>query len=346
MNNFASVRRYPTTRLRRNRAQASIRDLVREHELTPRDLIWPLFLSPTDTTSIAAMPGVQRLSLDDTLAAAAHAVELGIPAVALFPATDPSDKDAVGTEASNPDNLTCRAVRAVRARHPELMVICDVALDPYTDHGHDGVFLASAHAERLRATQPELADAVDQGGVDNDASIERLIAQALCLAEAGCRALAPSDMMDGRIGALRAALDGAGFHDCLLISYAAKYASKLYGPFREAIGSSGALRGDKKQYQMDPGNRAEAMHEIGLDIAEGADMVMVKPGIFYLDVIADAQRNFGVPVLAYQVSGEYAMIAHAPNADAIMMEALLCFKRAGASGMFTYFAPTAAKLLR
>jgi porphobilinogen synthase len=276
------------------------------------------------------MPGVDRLSIDLAVDAAREAASLGIPAVALFPHTEPELKTEDGREATNANNLVCRAVRAIKTAVPDIGVLCDVALDPYTSHGHDGV-LKDDH-------------------VDNDASVAILVEQALVQARAGCDIVAPSDMMDGRIGAIRRALEAEGFAGTMIMAYAAKYASAFYGPFRDAVGSAKALRGDKRTYQMDPANGDEALREVALDIAEGADMVMVKPGMPYLDIVRRVKERFGVPTFAYQVSGEYSMLTAAANAghldrDRAMMESLVAFKRAGANGILTYFARDAARLL-
>lgn len=325
-------RSYPVTRLRRNRTNESIRKLVAENTVTTADFIWPLFV--VDGTGVrnevSTMPGIHRLSVDQLAKEADRAAELGIPALALFPYTDPSLKNPTGTEALNSDNLVCQAVRAIRRNHPDLMLVCDVALDPYTDHGHDGV--------------------LDGDVIMNDETVDLLVKQALILAENGCDTVAPSDMMDGRIGAIRTALEKNGFRNTRICAYAAKYASCFYGPFREAVGSQAALRGDKRSYQMDPANSDEALHEVALDIQEGADLVMVKPGMPYLDIIYRVKQEFGVPTVAYQVSGEYAMIEMAARENCIdrdraMLEALLAFKRAGADAILTYFAPFAAALL-
>ncbi|TRO94497.1 porphobilinogen synthase [Glycocaulis profundi] len=322
---------FPKTRLRRTRSHDWSRRLVRESALTPDDLIWTMVVSGTadPTEPVAAMPGVERLSVAEAAKAAKRARDLGIPAIAIFPHIDPALKDADGTEALNPDGLVPRAIKAMKDAAPEVGIICDVALDPFTDHGHDGVF--------------------EGGRILNDETVEKLVAQALVQAEAGCDVIAPSDMMDGRIGAIRGALDAGGFADTMIMSYAAKYASGFYGPYRSAIGSA-ALQGDKKTYQMDPANAEEALREVGMDIDEGADFVMVKPGIAYLDIVARVKDAFGVPTYAFQVSGEYAMIMAAAqngwiDGDRVMMESLACFKRAGADGVLTYFAPKAAELL-
>ncbi|MGC8524126.1 MAG: porphobilinogen synthase [Acidibrevibacterium sp.] len=324
---------FPARRMRRNRLDAGTRRLVAENRLAVDDLIWPVFVieGRGETTAVASMPGVARVSLDRLIAHVAPAVDLGIPAVALFPATPPEKKDAEGTEATNPDNLMCQAARLLKREFPALVLVGDVALDPYTDHGHDGV--------------------IREGYVANDASLAVLTRQAVVQAAAGIDIIAPSDMMDGRIGAIRAALDADGLIHTRIMSYAAKYASAFYGPFRDAVGSAGALIGDKKTYQMDPANSDEALCEVALDLAEGADMVMVKPGLPYLDIVRRVKDRFGVPTFAYQVSGEYAMIMAAVghgwlDHDRAMMESLLAFKRAGANGVLTYFAPAAARLLK
>ena len=325
---------YPATRLRRNRKADWSRRLTRETALTPDDLIWPIFVIEGEgaRTSIAAMPGVDRLSIDLAVKAAEEAAALGLPAIALFPNTDPALRDEEASEAFNPGNLVCRAVRAIKAAVPEIGVICDVALDPYTSHGHDGLLN-------------------DAGEVDNDRTIAALITQALVQAEAGCDILAPSDMMDGRIGAIRAALEENGFKNTQILSYAAKYASAFYGPFRDAVGSAMQFTGDKKTYQMDPANGDEALREVALDVAEGADMVMVKPGLAYLDLVWRVKEAFKLPTFVYQTSGEYAMIAAACergwlDRDRVVMESLIAFKRAGADAIFTYFAPEVAKRLK
>ena len=330
---MTSAGRFPATRLRRNRHDAFTRRLVAENHLSVDDLIWPVFVTEgTGTMSeIASMPGVRRVSLDRLAAHVAPAARLGIPAIALFPVTPLDQRDEDGTESANPDNLICRSTRLLKAEFPELGLIGDVALDPYTSHGHDGVL----RHERI----------------DNDASVPILVTQALNQARSGIDILAPSDMMDGRIGAIRAALDQEGLIDVRLMSYAAKYASAFYGPFRDALGSGGILRGDKKTYQMDPANSDEALREVELDLAEGADMVMVKPGMPYLDIIRRVHDRFAVPTFAYQVSGEYAMLMAAIrngwlDHERAVMESLLAFKRAGASGILTYFALEAAERLR
>jgi porphobilinogen synthase len=324
---------FPATRMRRNRRNSWSRRLVRETSLTPDDLIWPVFLieGTRSRTPVEAMPGVERLSVDLAVKAAEEAAGLGLPAIALFPNTDPSLRDEAASEALNPGNLVCRAVRAIKKAVPDIGIICDVALDPYTSHGHDGLLL--------------------DGEIDNDLTLEVLVEQALVQAEAGCDILAPSDMMDGRIGAIRTALELNGFANTQLLAYAAKYASAFYGPFRDAVGSSALLKGDKLAYQMDPANGDEALREVALDIAEGADMVMVKPGLAYLDIVWRVKEAFKVPTFVYQVSGEYAMLIAASergwlDRNRVMMESLLACKRAGADAIFTYFARDAAKLLR
>lgn len=327
-----SMQKFPATRLRRNRFDDATRRLVAEHKLSVDDLIWPIFIREGggEPVEIAAMPGVFRAGLDGLAKHVEEAAKLRIPALALFPVTPPALKNAQGTEALNPDNLMCRAARLLKREFPHIALLGDVALDPYTDHGHDGV--------------------LEDDYVANDASVEILVRQAVNQAEAGIDIISPSDMMDGRIGAIRAGLDGAGFINTRLMSYAAKYASAFYGPFRDAIGSQGALRGDKKTYQMNPANTDEALREVAMDIAEGADMVMVKPGMPYLDIIRRVKERFEMPVFAYQVSGEYAMIAAAGrngwlDEDKAMLESLLAFKRAGCSGVLSYYAVRAARLL-
>ncbi len=325
---------YPHARLRRTRTSAWSRALHRETLLTPADLIWPLFV--TDGTGvedpIASLPGVSRWSLDGIADRAREAVALGIPCLALFPHTQPDRRSARGEEALNPDNLMCRAIRAIRdAVGDGVGVLTDVALDPYTSHGQDGVI-------------------DDAGYVLNDETVEVLVGQSLNQAAAGADIIAPSDMMDGRIAAIRSALEGQGHANIQIMAYAAKYASAFYGPFRDAVGSRGLLKGDKKTYQMDPGNSEEALREVALDLAEGADSVMVKPGLPYLDIVRRVKERFEVPVFAYQVSGEYAMIeaaaaAGAGDRDALVLETLLAFKRAGCSGVLTYHAAHAARLL-
>lgn len=328
---------YPTLRPRRNRRDGWTRRLVAENTLSVDDLIWPIFVieGANDERAVASMPGQVRVTVDRLAQHVEKAARLGVPAIAIFPATPPEAKDAEGTEALNPDNLICRAARELKRHFPEIGLVGDVALDPYTDHGHDGV---------LRATRTG-------DYVHNDDSVAILVRQAVNQAEAGIDVIAPSDMMDGRVGAIRAALDAQGFIDTRIMSYAAKYASAFYGPFRDALGSGKALRGDKKTYQMDPANSDEALREVALDLAEGADMVMVKPGMPYLDIVRRVKDRFGVPTFAYQVSGEYAMIMAAVQNGWIeheraMMESLMGFKRAGANGVLTYFAVEAAALLR
>jgi porphobilinogen synthase len=324
---------FPTTRMRRNRAHDWSRRLVREATLGTDDLIWPLFLTAGRTVRVPvpSMPGVERLSVDLAVQAAEEARSLGIPVLALFPATDPKLKTDDGREALNPENLVCQAVRAIKKAVPDVGLLCDVALDPYTSHGHDGLI----EGERIV----------------NDATLEVLVRQALNQVEAGCDIIAPSDMMDGRIGAIRSALEAGGHLDTQIMAYAAKYASAFYGPFRDAVGSKAALKGDKRTYQMDPANGDEALREVALDLAEGADMVMVKPGMPYLDIVRRVSETFRVPTFAYQVSGEYAMLAAAAangwlDRDKAMLESLLAFKRAGASGVLTYFARDVARLLK
>ena len=326
---------FPASRPRRLRRTAFTRELVREHRLHPSDLIFPVFVQDGHGLShdVPSMPGVQRLSIDRLLPLAEQCVALGVPVMALFPVIDARLKSPDGIEATNPDGLVPRAVRAIKDRFPGLGLLTDVALDPFTSHGQDG-----------------LLD--DTGYILNDVTVAMLSAQALVQAQAGVDIVAPSDMMDGRIGAIRAALEGAGLIHTQIMAYSAKYASAFYGPFRDAVGSAGTLgKSDKKTYQMDPGNSDEALREVALDIAEGADMVMVKPGMPYLDIVRRVKDEFGVPTFAYQVSGEYAMLkAAAANGwldhDAVMMESLLAFKRAGADGVLTYFALDAARLLR
>ena len=317
--------RYPTSRMRRNRTNDAVRRLVAESKLTVDDFIWPVFAleGQGEREPVASMPGVDRLSVDLLIEAAKEAFGFGIPALAIFPVVDPATKTDGAEEAWNPDNLMNRAVRAVREALPGIMLVCDVALDPYTSHGHDGLIV--------------------EGEIVNDETVEVLCKQALAQAEAGCDTIAPSDMMDGRIGAIRAALDGAGFTNTRIMAYAAKYASAFYGPFRDAVGSKSALKGDKRTYQMDPANSDEALREVAKDIAEGADMVMVKPGMPYLDIVRRVKDAFGVPTFAYQVSGEYAMLMGAAergwiDGEKAIPEALMAFKRAGADGILTYAA--------
>lgn len=325
---------YPQSRLRRLRQTSAIRDMVSENQLSTGDLIWPIFVidGVNKREEIPSMPGVNRLSVDLAVEAAKQATELGIPAIALFPKTDESLKTADGVEAVNPSNLICRAVQAIRKHCPTLALICDVALDPYTSHGHDGV--------------------LDEAGyVSNDKTVEMLVQQARTLADAGCSIIAPSDMMDGRVSAIRSMLEECEHHNMLIMSYAAKYASAFYGPFRDAVGAGKMLGTEGKQtYQLNPANSDEAMREIEADIAEGADMVMVKPGMPYLDIIMRCRDEFQFPCFAYQVSGEYAMLKGAIlngwlDEEKTIMEAMMCFKRSGASGVLTYFAPQIATIL-
>jgi porphobilinogen synthase len=325
---------YPQTRLRRNRRDLWSRRLVAENILTPDDLIWPVFVTEGCGlhVPIRSMPGVVRYSLDTLIDAVGAAKDLGVPAIALFPSVAADLKTPDAREATNPDNLVCRAVRAVKKAFPDLGVICDVALDPFNSDGHDGLVI--------------------DGYVANDESIEVLCRQALVQAQAGCDVVAPSDMMDGRIAAIRRTLDDAGLIQVRILSYAAKYASAFYGPFRDAVGSQSALKGgDKKTYQMDPANSDEALREVALDLQEGADMVMVKPGMPYLDIVRRVKESFAVPTFAYQVSGEYAMLRAAIDNgwldhDKTVLESLMAFKRAGADGVLTYFAVEAARLLK
>jgi porphobilinogen synthase len=317
--------------MRRLRQADWIRRLVRESALQPSDFIWAMVLHDGEgRIPVPSMPGVERLSPAEAAKAAIEARELGIPAIAVFPYIDGEKKDARGSEATNPNGLVCRAVKAMKDAAPEVGIMCDVALDPFTDHGHDGL--------------------IENGRILNDASVERLVEQSLVQAEAGCDVIAPSDMMDGRVAAIRHALEAGGFSDVMIMAYAAKYASAFYGPYREAIGSAKALQGDKKTYQMDPGNTEEALREVALDIAEGADMVMVKPGMPYLDIVRRVVEAFHMPTFAFQVSGEYAMLmAAARNGwleeERAILESLTAFKRAGCAGIITYFAPRAARLL-
>jgi len=324
--------RFPTTRPRRNRADDWTRRLVAETVLTPADLIWPLFVIEGEDARqpVASMPGVERLSIDLAVAAAGEAKALGIPAIALFPEVDNAKRTDGGEESNNPDNLMCRATRAIKDAHPDIGIITDVALDPYTSHGHDGL--------------------MEGGVIVNDPTVEVLVGQALVQARAGADVVAPSDMMDGRISAIRAALDAEGFELVRIMAYSAKYASAFYGPFRDAIGSAATLKGDKKTYQMDPANSDEALREVAMDLEEGADMVMVKPGLPYLDIVRRVSETFAVPTFAYNVSGEYAMLrAAAANGwldwEKSLLEILTAFKRAGADGVLTYGAIAAAKLL-
>jgi porphobilinogen synthase len=324
---------FPAIRMRRLRRHAWTRALVAENTLSAADLIWPIFVveGHNQRLPVPSMPGVDRLSIDLVPAAAEEAARLGIPVIALFPYTDASLKTADGREATNANNLVCRATRSLKMAVPKIGVLCDVALDPYTSHGHDGVL-------------------DDDNHVANDETLEVLVRQALVQAEAGCDIIAPSDMMDGRVGAIRSALEANGFKNTMIMAYAAKYASAFYGPFRDAVGSAKALIGDKRTYQMDPANGDEAMREVALDIAEGADMVMVKPGMPYLDLVRRVKETFGMPTFAYQVSGEYSMLLAAVergwlDRERVILESLMAFKRAGASGILTYFAPEAARLL-
>jgi porphobilinogen synthase len=322
-----------TVRPRRNRRAEWARRMVRENVLTTDDLIWPLFVvdGKKVRAPVDSMPDVERLSVDEAVRAAERAAKLTIPCLALFPYTDPQRRDDHGSEALNPDNLVCRAIRAIKKEVPDIGILCDVALDPYTSHGHDGL--------------------IRDGVILNDETVEVLVRQALVEAEAGCDIIAPSDMMDGRVGAIRSGLDRAGFGDVQIMAYAAKYASAFYGPFRDAVGSSATLVGDKRTYQMDPANSDEALREVELDIAEGADMIMVKPGLPYLDILHRVKQAFGMPTFAYQVSGEYAMIMAAAgngwlDGDKAMIESLIAFKRAGADGILTYFAARIGETLK
>jgi porphobilinogen synthase len=325
---------FPRTRMRRNRRHDWSRRLVAEHRLSPSDFIWPVFVHDGDNSAsdIPSMPGAQRLSIDLLVERAAEAAELGIPCIALFPAVDPGLKSPDGDEATNPDNVICRAVRAVKQQVPEIGVLCDAALDPFTSHGQDGL--------------------IRDGYVVNDETVAVLIRQALVQVEAGCDIIAPSDMMDGRIGAIRDALEAHGHSNVQIMAYAAKFASAFYGPFRDAIGSATNLgKSDKRTYQMDPANGDEALREVALDIAEGADMVMVKPGMPYLDLCWRVKEAFKLPTFAYQVSGEYAMLQAAAqngwiDGERAMLESLLGFKRAGCDGILTYFAVAAARRLK
>ena len=327
------LQRFPRSRLRRPRAEAWSRDLHAEISLNPQDLIWAIVIKEgnSEEEPIEAMPGVFRLTIDRAVAAAARARELGIPALALFPYTETADRDPTGRRALDPENLMCRAARAIKDAVPEIGLAADVALDPYTDHGHDGVMI-----------DDEIA---------NDETVAILARQAVLEAAAGFDIVAPSDMMDGRIGVIRDALDDAGLKNTMIISYAAKYASGFYGPYRDAIGSAGVLRGDKKTYQMNPANADEALRETAMDLEEGADGVMVKPAGAYLDIIHRVKSTFAAPTFAFQVSGEYAMIEAAArngwiDGDAAVLESLIAIKRAGADGILTYYAERAAKLLQ
>jgi len=319
--------------MRRNRKAAWSRALTAENTLQSSDLIWPMFVIDGENArdAVASMPGVERYSVDLAARKAEEAAALGIPLIALFPNTLKALRTADAREALNKNNLVCRAVRAIKAAVPEIGIMCDVALDPYTSHGHDGL--------------------MENGEIVNDASVEVLVKQALLQAEAGCDVVAPSDMMDGRISAIRQALEANGHSNVQIMAYSAKYASGFYGPFRDAVGSSGTLIGDKRTYQMDPANTDEALREVGLDISEGADMVMIKPGMPYLDVLARVKRTFGVPTFAYQVSGEYSMLMAAIergwlDPKKVIPESLMAFKRAGADGILTYFAMEVARDLK
>lgn len=323
---------FPASRMRRTRSSDWSRRLVREHSLSVDDLIWPIFVCEGNSTRepVGSMPGVNRLSVDLAVMAAKEARDLGIPCIALFPSTPASARSETGAEALNPDNLISRAMRAIKDAVPDVGLLADVALDPYTSHGQDGL--------------------VENNIILNDETVDVLVQQAVVQAQAGADIIAPSDMMDGRVAAIRAELDLAGYQNVQIMAYAAKYASAFYGPFRDAVGSGGVLKGDKKTYQMDPSNRAEALREVAMDIDEGADSVMVKPGMPYLDIIREVKDTFEVPTFAYQVSGEYAMIMAAVqngwlDREKVIAEALLSFKRAGADGILTYFAPEMAKVL-
>ena len=322
-----------TVRMRRNRRSEWARRMVRETVLTTDDLIWPLFVMDGQNARapVPSMPGVERLSVDQAVREAELAAKLTIPCLALFPYTDPALRDETGREALNPDNLICRTIRAIKKEVPEVGILCDVALDPFTSHGHDGL---------LR-----------DGVILNDETVAVLVRQALVQADAGCNIIAPSDMMDGRVAAIRKGLDVNGFVDVSIMSYAAKYASAFYGPFRDAVGSSKTLAGDKRTYQMDYGNSDEALREVALDIEEGADMIMIKPGLPYLDICRRVKETFAMPTFAYQVSGEYAMIQAASqngwlDGERAMWESLAAFKRAGCDGVLTYFAPRVAAKLK
>jgi len=319
-------------RMRRNRRNEWTRRMVRENQITADDLIWPVFIMDGENARapVPSMPGVERLSVDQAVREAERAAKLRIPCLALFPYTDPKLRDETGSEALNSDNLVCRAIRAIKKEVSDIGLLCDVALDPFTSHGHDGL--------------------LKDGEILNDETVAVLIKQALVQADAGCDIIAPSDMMDGRVGAIRKGLDAAGFTNVSIMSYAAKYASVFYSPFRDAVGSSKTLTGDKRTYQMDPSNTDEAMREVALDVAEGADMLMIKPGLPYLDIVQRVKETFAMPTYAYQVSGEYAMIMAAAqngwlDGDRAMWESLTAFKRAGADGVLTYFAPRVAEQL-
>ena len=324
---------FPNTRMRRNRKSMWSRQLVSENTLAVADLIWPMFVIDGENTRdpVASMPGVERYSIDLAVGKAREAADLGIPVIALFPNTKRELRTDDGREAFNKDNLICRAVRTIKAAVPNIGILCDVALDPYTSHGHDGL--------------------MEGGEIINDASVEVLVKQALLQADAGCDIIAPSDMMDGRVRAIRDALEAHGHQQVQIMAYSVKFASGFYGPFRDAVGSSGTLKGDKRTYQMDPANTDEALREVALDLSEGADMVMIKPGMPYLDIVARVKQTFGVPTFAYQVSGEYAMLMAAIergwlDPKKVIPESLLAFKRAGADGILTYFALDIAKDLR
>jgi porphobilinogen synthase len=330
---LASNRLDLTVRMRRNRQNDWTRRMVRENTITTDDLIWPLFIMDGDNkrAAVPSMPGVERLTVDQVVREAERAAKLSIPCLAPFPHTNPSLRDETGSEALNPNNLTCRTIRAIKKEVPHIGLLCDVALDPFTSHGHDGL--------------------LKDGVILNDETVAVLVKQALVQAEAGCDIIAPSDMMDGRIGAIRKGLDLAGYTSVSIMSYAAKYASVFYGPFRDAVGSSKTLTGDKRTYQMDPANTDEAIREVALDVEEGADMLMIKPGLPYLDIVRRVKETFAMPTFAYQVSGEYAMIMAAAqngwlDGDRAMWESLMAFKRAGADGMLTYFAPRVAAQLK
>ena len=330
--NLKTLGSFPNTRLRRNRREVWNRRLVAENSLTPEDFIYPIFVSEgiNKRMPIASMPGVDRITVDLLDNVVGEASDLGVLAVAIFPEVDPNLKTPDACEAYNPDNLVCRSIKAIKSSHPDVGIICDAALDPFNSDGHDGL--------------------VVDGHIVNDESVEILCKQSLVQAEAGCHVIAPSDMMDGRVAAIRRVLDENGFQDVRIMSYAAKYSSSFYGPFRDAIGSSGALKGDKNTYQMDPANSDEAIREVAQDIEEGADMVMVKPGMPYLDIVQRVKDTFGLPTFAYQVSGEYAMLKGAVTNgwlenDKVVIESLISFKRAGADGILTYMAVEASKLL-
>ena len=323
---------FPITRFRRMRSQPALRRMMRENTLTVDDLIWPVFVmdGKDDETPINSMPGVSRLTVDRVVTAAKDAAALGIPAICIFPYTDPSLKTELREEAWNPNNLSNTAIRAIKDAVPDIAVMTDVALDPYNSNGHDGI--------------------VRDGVIVNDETVEALVRMALAQAEAGADIIGPSDMMDGRIGAIRRAFEESGHQNVTILSYTAKYSSAFYGPFRDAVGASGALKGDKNTYQMDPGNSDEALRLVARDLAEGADMVMVKPGMPYLDIVQRVKSTFGVPTYAYQVSGEYAMITGAGlngwvDGEKVMLESLLAFKRAGCDGVLTYFSRDVARLL-